>query len=231
MNYANITEFEKNELVKQYEPLIAKLVNQFFSKGTTTWDQLKSMAYEGFALAINNYDDERSKMTFTQYAAFSIRNNILNGLNNELRTVKLSAYAQQKCKEWYGEESKAATFNTTSLSTIERSNQDGGNDSVRCCSRDTYSREYKLGVYTNALFADGDVYEYLYSRIESQFPESTYNLFYHTFGLKDFEEMKGIDLAKKYKTSPTTISIKVNKVVKWIREDNELCEMLNNLVG
>lgn len=230
MNYANITEFEKNELVKQYEPLIAKLISQFFSKGTTTWDQLKSMAYEGFALAINNYDDERSKMNFTQYAAFSIRNNILNGLNNELRTVKLSAYAQQKCKEWYGEESKAATFNTTSLSTIERNSYDGS-DSVRCCSRDMHSREYKLGVYTNALFADGDVYEYLYSRIESQFPESVCNLFYHTFGLKDFEELKGIELAKKYKTSPTTISIKVNKVVKWIREDDELCEMLNNLVG
>lgn len=226
MTYANITEFEKNELVKQYEPLIAKLVNQFFSKGATTWDQLKSMAYEGFALAINNYDDERSKMSFTQYAAFSIRNNILNGLNNELRTVKLSAYAQQKCKEWYGEESKAATFNTTSLSAIERNIYDDSSH-----GRDMHSREYKLGVYTNALFADGDVYEYLYSRIESQFPESTYNLFYHTFGLKDFEEMKGVDLAKKYKTSPTTISIKVNKVVKWIREDNELCEMLNNLVG
>lgn len=223
MNYANITEFEKNELVKQYEPLIAKLVSQFFSKGTTTWDQLKSMAYEGFALAINNYDDERSKMNFTQYAAFSIRNNILNGLNNELRTVKLSAYAQQKCKEWYGEESKASTFNTASLSVIERNSHDD--------SSDTYSREYKFGVYTNALFADGDVYEYLYNRIENQFPESTCNLFYHTFGLKDFEELKGIELAKKYKTSPTTISIKVNKVVKWIREDDELCEMLNNLVG
>lgn len=225
MTYANISETEKNALVKKYEPLIAKLVNQFFSKGVAQWDQLKSMAYEGFALAINNYDEDRSKMNFTQYAAFSIRNNILNGLNNELRTVKLSAYAQQKCKEWYGEDAKAATFNTVSLTTISSGGRgDGYNGNDGC------SMEFKLGLYANAKFADGDIYDYLYYRIESQFPKLTCEMFYHTFGLNDYDKLKGVELTKKFKVSATTVSIRVNRVIKWIREDNELCEMLANLI-
>lgn len=223
MNYMNITETEKNELVKQYTPLIQKLVSQFFNKCAASWKQLESMAYEGFAIAINNYDDERSKMNFTQYAAYAIRNNILTSLDNELRTVKLSAYAQNKCKEWYGEDSLAATFNTVTMTYVT------GTESDDC--EKVNSKEFKLGLYSNALFADGDVYEYLYQRIESQFPQQTCELFYHSFGLKEHEELKGIELAKKYNTSATTISLKVNKVIKWIRKDNELVEMLNNLVG
>ena len=76
MNYKALNEVEKNQLVLQYEPLINKLVNQFFKNVQCSWDDLKSYAYEGFALAIQKYDSSCSTMNFTQYAAFAIRNNI-----------------------------------------------------------------------------------------------------------------------------------------------------------
>ena len=111
--YTNISEKEKAALVKQYEPLINKLTKQFVSQVHIDWDSVKSMAYEGFVLAMANYDDERSKLSFKQFAGWSIRNNILSSLDKELRTVSMSAYAQKKASE-NGE----ATFNSVSLSVI-----------------------------------------------------------------------------------------------------------------
>ena len=90
-----MTEIERNNLVRDYEPLINKLTKQFVDKVHYPWAEIKSMAYEGLAIAMSTYDPERSKMTFTQFAGFAIRNNILTSLDNELRTIKMSAYAQK----------------------------------------------------------------------------------------------------------------------------------------
>ena len=106
-----------NELVEKYEPLVNKITKQFVDKVKVSWDDVKSMAYEGLAIAFNTYDSERSKMTFVQFAGFAIRNNILTGLNNELRTVKLSAYAQKKAVE-RGE----AVFNSVSMDGLRKEN-------------------------------------------------------------------------------------------------------------
>ena len=96
---ANYTTQEKNQLTIQYEPLINKLTAQFFHEVACSWDDIKSMAYEGFALALNKYDEERSDMTFMSFAAFEIRNNIMTRLTEESRTVKLPFEEQKRRKE------------------------------------------------------------------------------------------------------------------------------------
>lgn len=212
MIYKDLTQEEKNKLAIQYEPLVNKLVNQWFNKKVAPWDQLKSMAYEGLAIAINNYDDKRSKMRFTQYAAFAIRNNILTSLDNELRTVKLSNYAQKKMTE-KGEPS----FNTVRL------------DSVSNCE-DRPTSEFKYNAYSKPTFADGDVFEYVCDRLESQFPDRDCKIFYKAFGLKGYNDMKGKDIAKEYGVSEGLVSQKIKKITSWIRKDNEICEMLQNLI-
>ena len=215
MVYKNLTQEEKNKLAVQYEPLVNKLVNQWYKKGITSWDQLKSMAYEGLALAINTYDDERSKMNFMQFAAFAIRNNILTALDNELRTVKLSNYAQKKVSE-RGE----ALFNTVSIDVRIRQDED----------RRT-PQELRLNMYTNAKFDDGDVFSYIYARLETTFSEKDCIIFYKVFGLKGWDETKGKDVAKEYGISEGLVSQKIKKITSWIRRDNEMCEMLQNLIG
>jgi DNA-directed RNA polymerase specialized sigma subunit len=77
MRGMNISQEQKNALAVQYEPLVNKITKQFVEKVKVSWDDVKSMAWEGLALAIENYDDERSTMTFTQFAGFAIRNNII----------------------------------------------------------------------------------------------------------------------------------------------------------
>ena len=207
------TEKERNELAKQYEPLVNKLTKQYTSRIQVEWNVVKSMAQEGLVIAMNSYDETKSKMTFTQFAAFAIRNNIVSKLDEELRTVKLSSYAQKKVKE-AGE----SLFNTVSI------------DQPIPADADIKPREIVMGMYENAKFDDGDVYDYLYSRIDEKFTERDCKIFYKTFGLKGEEEMKGKDIAAEMGISEGLVSQKVKKIVTWIRKDNELCEMLSNLL-
>jgi DNA-directed RNA polymerase specialized sigma subunit len=218
--YENISEREKTDLVRQYEPLINKLTKQFVSQVKIDWESVKSMAYEGFVLAMLNYDDERSKLTFKQFAGWSIRNNILSSLDKELRTVSMSAYAQKKAQE-VGE----ATFNSVSLSVISGDSSATGDDDNRAC------KEFKYGVYEKDKFSDGDVYEYLYSRLEDAFSARDCEMFYRVFGLKGHPDEKGKDVAQYFGVSEGLVSQKIKKMVLYIRKDNELNEMLANLIA
>lgn len=213
MVYSELNNIERNKLAKQYEPLVNKLVKQFSTKVAMSWMEIKSMAYEGLALAIQQYDEERSSMTFTQYAAFAIRNNILTCLDNESRTVKMSNYAQKKAVE-AGE----ALFTTVSIDRNIR--QDDEKKPL----------EVKLGMYANETFSDGDVFEYLYSRLGENFPERERMMFYKTFGLNGEDDMKGKDIAKEFGVSEGLVSQKVKKIILWIRKDQDLCEVLSNLL-
>jgi RNA polymerase sigma factor (sigma-70 family) len=214
MNYKTLNEVEKNQLVEQYEPLMNKLVAQFINDNVKcSWEDLKSYAYEGFALAIQKYDETRSSMNFTQYAAYYIRNNILLSLNNELRTVKLSAYAQKQVEKRGG-----SSFNMISI------------DSCGIDDETEHYRKIILSEIVEDKFSNGDVFEYLYTRLEEEFPYRECQMFYQTFGLKDFDVMKNKDIAKFHGVSEGLSCQKVSKIIKWIRKDNELCEQLSMLL-
>ena len=211
-----MTELEKNKFVIKYEPLVNKLTRQFVDKVKAPWEEIKSMAYEGLAIAMKSYDSDRSKMNFTQYAAFAIRNNILTSLNNELRTVKLSAYAQKKAVEM-GE----AIFNTVSIdSACTSDNENTGISSAK----------YWASLSEPAKFDDGDIFETLYSKLEEKFSPRDCEIFYMTFGLKDYDIIKGKDIAENFNISRSSVSIKVNMIISYIRKDNELIEILANLI-
>ena len=213
-----MTDIEKNALVQQYEPLINKITKQYADKVKASWSDIKSMAYEGFAIAINTYDPERSSMTFKQFAGFAIRNNILTGLNNELRTVKLSAYAQKKAVEC-GD----AVFNSVSFDTDWSIGDENRNVGIK------WRKEYdKLS--QEAKFDDGDIFETLYSKLEENLPLRDCEIFYRTFGLKDFEEEKGKDIAVYFGISRALVSIKLKSVIQFIQKDEELVEVLSNLI-
>ena len=210
-----------NKLVAQYEPLINKIAGQFVNKVKISWEDVKSMAYEGFALAIKNYNPDKSNMTFTQYAGFAIRNNILTGLNNELRTVKLSAYAQKKAVE-HGD----AVFNSVSIDMIHGDNPTSGGTGFRNAPK----RSDISNISTPDTFSDGDIFATLYTKLEDNFPIRDCEIFYRTFGLNGFDEEKGKDIATYFGISKSLVSIKLKAVINFIQKDNELVELLANLL-
>ena len=212
----NMTDIEKNTLVQQYEPLINKITKQSSDKVKASWEDIKSMAYEGFAIAINTYDSTRSSMTFAQFAGFAIRNNILTSLNNELRTVKLSAYAQKKASE-----NGDAVFNSVSIEASWDSNSE---------RTAVPKQKDMLNLRQEEKFSDGDIFETLYSKLEENFPLRDCEIFYRTFGLKEFEEEKGKDIAVYFGISRALVSIKLKSVITFIQKDEELVEVLSNLL-
>lgn len=216
-----MTELEKNKLTLQYEPLINKITNQFVNKGVGQWDDVKSMAYEGFAIAINTYDPNRSSMTFMQFAGFAIRNNILTGLNNELRTVKLSAYAQKKSIERGN-----AVFNTVTIDMIHNDNPTSGGSNCKGGPK----RSDIVNLSIEPKFSDGCTFETIYNKLEDNFSARDCEIFYRTFGLKNYDEEKGKDIAADLGISRSLVSIKLNSVISFIRKDSELCEVLANLL-
>ena len=205
---------EDNKRVLQYEPLVNKITKQFSTKVAMSWDDIKSMAYEGLMVAFDQYDESKSNMSFTQFAAFAIRNNILTSLDNESRTVKMSAYAQKKAND-VGE----PVFNSV---RIDVSIIDGGDD-------DRKPKEIKLGMYENEKFSNGDVYGYLYTRLEEDFSTRDCEMFYMSFGLKNRDIYKGKEIAQLMGVSEGCVSQRVKKMCQYIRKDNDLCEMLASL--
>ena len=202
---------ESNAFVKKYERLINRITNQFYSKVSTEWDTIYSMALEGFTLAINKYDESKSNMDFTQYAAYSMRNQILTSLDDELRTVRLSSYAQGVLAK-RGEEHQF-----TSISLEVNDNDDESN---------TRSVNPIKNACIVPKWIDGDIYDYLYKRIEAKFKERDCEIFYMIFGLKDYDINKAVDVANHFNITEGRVSQCLKRIINYIRKDSELCEML-----
>lgn len=208
-----LTQTEKNKLAIQYEGLVNKMTYQFASKIAMDWNDIKSMAYEGLALAIEQYDSERSSMNFMQFAAFAIRNNILTSLDNEARTIKMSAYNQKKAKE-------EGITNYKIRIDLQVNQPDDDSKAIK---------EMVLGTYEDAKFADGDVFETIYEMLGEKFSARDCEIFFRTFGLNGYEEEKCKDIAKMFKLSIGMVSIVNKKIIKYIRSNENMCELLANL--
>lgn len=208
-----LTQTEKNKLAIQYEGLVNKMTYQFANKVAMDWNDIKSMAYEGLALAIEQYDSERSSMNFMQFAAFAIRNNILTSLDNEARTIKMSAYNQKKAKE-------EGVMNYKIRIDLQVNQPDDDSKAIK---------EMVLGTYEDAKFADGDVFETIYEMLGEKFSARDCEIFFRTFGLNGYEEEKCKDIAKMFELSIGMISIVNKKIIKYIRSNENMCELLANL--
>ena len=208
-----MSQVEQTKMIAKYEPLVNKITNQFVQKVKMPWDSIKSMAYEGLVLAFRDYDQSRSSLTFVQYAAFSIRNNILTSINQEIRTVKMNQYTQKQA-----ETNGDPVFNTVRID-FSFANDDANSNT-----------EIKLGAYENEKFSCGDIFEYLCYRLERRFQKRDCEIFYKTFGINGYDDMQCQEIAKEYNVSNGLISQKIKKIVEFIRKDEDLCEMLGQLL-
>ena len=88
------TKTERDELAKKYMPLVKKISHQMLNRCSLEYDEIEGFAWVGLVLAMNTYDSHKSNMSFTSYAAYGIRNAILNGINDTGRTISVSYYKQ-----------------------------------------------------------------------------------------------------------------------------------------
>lgn len=213
-SFANAPEAVRNALVAQFDRLINKITAQEYRKVDYPWDEIYSMALEGFVNAMNEYDPERSSMTFAQYAGFAILNNIHNRMTEECRTVRFTSYAVEQARK----------NGTTQFTTVRIDTSVSDDDDMK-------PRETRLGMVEQEKFSNGDVYEYLYTRIDARFNETDCFCFYAYYGLKGMDEMQVAELAAKFHVTSGRISQRIKKVINYIKHDPDLCEMLGSLMA
>lgn len=213
---------EQNELVKQYENLIQKITFQVWhqltdrQKAFCQLEDVRSYALEGFAEAIRDYDPKKSSMTFKQYLAYAMRNSCLDWINEESRTIKITYYEQQKLKE----ENKSTIISSYIDDLIPASNGD-----------DDVDEDYLACLGSNSGFENGEhPIKTLIDAIKKKFDPTYTDIFFSTYGLDGHKEMKGIELAKKYHVSNATITIRVQKVISFIRDNKDLMSVLAELL-
>lgn len=216
-SFINANAEVRNQLAIQFEPLVNKIVAQQSKILKTDWNTLKSMGYEGLVLAMNQYDPERSNMNFTQYAAFSILNNIRNSSCEELHTVKITSYTQDQIKKG---EIEGTTFATVSISTTMNPDADETN----------LNREMRYGVYETAKFANGSPMDMLYTEVMDNCNALDAECFFHYYGVCGYEEKSVMELAAELNVTSGRISQRVKKVVNFIKGNENLLEMLASLM-
>jgi hypothetical protein len=223
----------RNQIARQFEPLVNKIVSQWHRRLKTDWYTLKSMAYEGLTIAMNTYDPERSQMNFTQFAAFAMLNNIRNCSCTELHTVKLTSYTQEQIKKTQADVAAdaevcenaapgigATTFTTVSISAVM--NPAGDNENM--------NREMRYGVYESAKFEDGDPMELLKTEVDTHCNATDAYCFYSFFGVCGVPEKQVTELAAELNVTSGRISQRIKKVLDYIKSNEDICEAMASLL-
>ena len=126
----------RNKIAKSYTPLVHKLAKQWYGKMNYDYDELISIGYKGLVYAMNTYGkkgnkskaDEESvkKYSFIQYAAYCIRNSILNSAGDS-HVVKLTKSDMKKEKDAKGFNAKSHSI---SGDRVVGKNGDDGNKTI-----------------------------------------------------------------------------------------------------
>lgn len=211
-SFANASDRERNEVAKAFEPLVSKLVNQFYKSVDMSWDELKCMAYEGLVKAMNTFDPTQSKLNFTQFAAYAIRYNMLNSITREAHAVKMTSYGMSEIKK-----AGKSGFISVSLDNYT--------------SYSNTPAEMKIGAYYTPKFANGNVFDYMYDELGGKFSDVELDIFYSYFGLNGRDETKLKDIAKGHGISSSRASQHLGKVLRYIRNDENMLEMLSQLIS
>lgn len=202
-NYENLTQKEKNSLVKQYEGCVITITNQFNKKTGIEWQVLQSWALEGLAEAFIKYDETKTSQSFGQFAMYRMRWRILRAINGEREdiVIKYPQYAY-----------------TTGHIDI--------NPYRKCEINDP---NYNLAE-TMVSYTEVDEWDAFYNMLEKKYHKQlNLEIFYKRFGLKGYDETSNVDLSKEYGLRRCNISTRTTDVIKFIKNDKELFEVLKSM--
>lgn len=201
------TEFERNELAKKYLPLVKKISNQFLNSSPLEYDEIEGFAWEGFVLAMNKYDPTKSDMSFTSYAAFGIKNAIMNGINSSGQTIAVSLYNRKKMTE-RGE-------NIPTSVSLEKNfeNED---------------HLLSLGFEDDVVF--DNPWKVMLDKVKANFDEEYVDIFCSVFGLDGHDVEKGKDIAERLGISGCLVTKRTKKIIEFIKNDKELSSILRDLL-
>lgn len=184
-----MTDKERNEITKQYFPLINKLTNQYIEGNDS--ELVRGAAEYGFAYALNTYKEGTSQ-SFLQYAAWCMRNFILNDIKAYSSVVRNEPNSQyySDCEEL----------------SDKLAYEDG-----HCA--DDYDRIISI----------------IRERIEAKYNIEKCEMLYHSMELFGYKKMTLKELSAQYGISQPGIKQMNDRIINFIRSDEELLREVSDL--
>jgi hypothetical protein len=176
----------------------------------------------GLTGAMNDYKNpeemekagKEGNISFTSYAAYRIKQQILNDINEFSRDVKISKYYQNKLKD-EGED----TNREFSIDALFANDDDDKAMSV--------DRFFQLSDEDNSLEMreKEEMYAKLFKRIESKFSSRDCIVLYKVWGVNGHNKEKVKDIAKELGISSPAIVQICNRIIKFIANDKQCQEL------
>lgn len=225
------SERGRNEIAKKYQPLIHKIARQLYGKTNLSYDDLISAGNQGLVYAMNGYGKKTDKnladletivsKTFTQYAAFIIRTNMIGDVRDVSQTVRVPISQQRKEKEEKGYNTKS---NSVSGNKSVSNNGEEGNKSL--FDFISGSEDASRGIDYEDM---EKLWKKFYSKLEEKFDKTTLDIWYSSFGLNGREKMKKKEIAEKYDIVPSNVTYYIYKVNNFIHSDKQMKSMLSDI--
>lgn len=213
------TSAGRNAVAKQYMPMVHKIVNEFVGKSKLGKPELMSAALIGLTNAMNDWrkndKDDSKSVPFKTYAAYRIRQQILDDVNSLSYVVKTN---------WYGVKKMGSSLLTAvSLDGFSTDNDDE-------FKQDRFAALGKEDPNYNLSPDEEDQWADLYKIIEKTFKQRDINVFYRYFGLNGHPREKGKDIAKSLGISPSLVKgIVTDIVLKTLKKNPKAMDILMNL--
>ena len=223
MTKTQISGREGNQMAQQYFPLVCKIAGQLSKASGYDLDECKSAGNIGLIKAMETYDPSKGekKQTFIQYAAYIIRGYILNDINKHSHLIRVNPDQQKKLREAGESINKTVSIDKSMGCT---------DDGDACTLANIIPGDTSAEIYASIDPSVDNIWNTIYSRLNTIFSERDLDIFYSTFGVNGREEINGKDMALKYSISQGAVTQVRNKIVKYMKKDRPLREMLLNIL-
>lgn len=224
------SEKGKTIIINKYQPLVHKICRQWVGKINQTYEDLISIANESLLNAMMSYgkkskksqadDSNVVKYTFGQWAAYCIRNGILEiGVSNS-HVVKIPKSIQRKEKSETGKNRKNISISGDKKISSDDSNSKSvfdfmgsANDASRGLDKEDIER----------------LWSKIYKKLEENFDKKTIDIWYSFNGLNGHEKMKNKEIATKYGVVVSNITYYCYKINNFITKNKEIMNMLKEV--
>lgn len=215
------SERGRQAVAKQFTPLVIKMANQFVGKCGLDKSELISSGMLGLTLAMNQYKNPEeirkaggeSNMTFASYAAYCIRNQILQDITELDGVVKQSYYAKKK-------------EGVAQINSIDHSE----NDDEETISIDRMIELSEEPDYEPTRNEEKE-WQKVFKKLESKFSSRDCDIFYRVFGLNGRKMEKTTEVARSLNTYISNIVRITQNMLAFLKKDSETREFLEGILS
>lgn len=234
------TEKGRAAAYNKYLPLLYKIVNQFHGKSNLPYEELFSIATLGFVNAMNSFghskrrdengkwvevpkEERHTNYTFGQYVGNQIRNQILGGIEDS-HLVRVPKSVQKKDRDENGYNAKNNTISGNQ--TVGHDNEGNGKTVFDYIEN---SEDAGKNIDNEDL---QKLWQAAYAKLEEKFGKEDMEIFYRCFRVNGYEEekKKQKDIAAEYGLKPTTLNVRLHKVIDYIKKDKTLLDMFTAIL-